>query len=624
MEDLAKDLWYWQDSETSKTPTDWKMMKSSIHCCVQLIMLIAVFFVVGAAQALEMTPFEESDGKKTPRYDETMAWCSNLAAASPILQMESFGVSPQRRSLPVIIADLQGEFVPGGSGPEQKKMVVLVQACIHAGESCGKDAGMMLLRDLVEDEQLAEDLLSKVTLLFIPIFNVDGHERFGPYNRVNQNGPQEMGWRVTARNLNLNRDFLKADTIEMRNWLALYQKWSPDFLVDIHSTDGADYQYAITYGLETGGNMDKALTTWTENYCTAMNEAMEQVGYPMAPYVSFVQWHDPRSGLVSWVAGPRYSQGYAAIQNRPGLLIETHMLKDYHIRVDAARELVVKTLRWINNSGSNLGELNLAADHFAASEEFRSQPFPLTFKRTENSRPFNFLGVDYETLESEVTGGTWNKFSSVSDTFVVEYFDESLPSETAELPEAYIIPPQWTEVVERLDWHGVKYRRLAEAVEIPIRTYRFHDAQWRERPYEGRHTLTFEQESIQELRLFPSGSVVVDMNQRTARVIAHLLEPKGPDSLVGWGFFDAVFERVEYIESYVIEAMIIQMMSDDPSLAEKLADRKANDPEFANSPSAIRNWFYERTPYYDQRVGVYPVGMVDERGLLENVVYLKH
>jgi hypothetical protein len=597
------------------------MMKLITQRCMMIFLLGMMFFGVAPSRAGELTPFEKSGGKLTPRYDETVAWCSHLADSSPLLQMESFGTSPQQRSLPVIIADLHGDFIPTSPGRDREKLVILVQACIHAGEPCGKDAGMILLRDMVEDEQLAATLLEKVTLLFVPIFNVDGHERFGPYNRVNQNGPDKMGWRVTAKNLNLNRDFLKADTVEMQSWLALYHKWLPDFSIDIHSTDGADYQYAITYGLETGGNMDDGLTAWTEAYRDGMNRAMAGNGYPMAPYVSFIEWHDPRSGLRSGVAGPRYSQGYTAIQNRPGLLVETHMLKDYPIRVDAARQLVVETLQWLNGAGSNLGELNQAADEYAASKEFRSQPFALEFERTDESRPYTFLGVEYETRESGVTGGQWNKFSSVPDTFVVDYFDTSLPSEVADLPEAYIIPPEWDGVIQRLDWHGIKYHRLAEAVEIPIRTYRFHDAVWAERPYEGRHTVTFEQEGITERRIFPPGSVVVGMNQRTARVVAHMLEPKGPDSMVQWGFFDAIFERVEYIESYVIEGMIPQMLLDDPTLAERLEERKEADPDFAANPWAIRYWFYEQTPYYDQRVGIYPVGMVDETDLLEHMVY---
>ena len=195
-----------------------------------------------------LTDFEKSGGLRTPRYEATIAYCKKLAAASPQLLFTHFGTSPQGRPLPLLVADRQGNFTPERVR-ESDNLVVLVQACIHAGESCGKDAGLRLVRDLTVTGQYT-DLLAGVTLLFIPIFNVDGHERFGPHNRINQNGPEEMGWRTTAQNLNLNRDFLKADAPEMQAWLNLFTAWLPDFFVDIHSTDGADFQYPITYGME--------------------------------------------------------------------------------------------------------------------------------------------------------------------------------------------------------------------------------------------------------------------------------------------------------------------------------------------------------------------------------------
>ena len=239
------------------------------------------------------TPYEDSGFLRTPRYGETVAWLADLAASSPLLRLTEFGTSPEGRALPLVIADLEGRFEPDLL---DDRTVVLVQACIHAGESCGKDAGMMMLRDMAGDPALATELLDGVTLLFIPIFNVDGHERYSAYGRINQNGPQEMGWRVTSANLNLNRDYIKADTVEMRAWLGLFNTWLPDFFIDVHSTDGADYQYALTYSVETHGNLDPVLTAWTARYETEMNEQLAAAGLPMFPYVSFRNWHDPRSG----------------------------------------------------------------------------------------------------------------------------------------------------------------------------------------------------------------------------------------------------------------------------------------------------------------------------------------
>ncbi len=579
--------------------------------------IITIFVLLAGALAANaaavQTPFEESEGRRTPTYDETMAWFADLAEDSPLIELTSFGTSPQGRSLPLVIADSRGLFDPAAHRDRKDHVVLLVEACIHAGESCGKDAGMLLLRDLAEKPDLAAELLDKVTFLFVPIFNVDGHERFGPYNRINQNGPEEMGWRVTGQNLNLNRDFLKADTPEMQAWLGMFNEWLPDFFIDIHSTDGADYQYPITYSLETRGNMDPGLTAWTIAYEAGMNEAMKADGYPMAPYVAFKKWHDPRSGLKTWVATPRFSQGYTALQNRPGLLIETHMLKDYPTRVESTRQLVTHTLGWLNTEAGRLRDLVVAADEATASAGFRAQPFPLKFELAADSTTVAFAGVSYETVTSEVTGGEWNRFTGEPETMELAFFGTHAPSVTVDLPEAYIIPPEWTVAIERLAAHGVEFRRLDAPVELEIRTWKFSDAKWQERPYEGRHPVAFTAVPLAETRVFPAGSVVVDMNQRAARVAAHLLEPKGPDSLVQWGFFDAVFERVEYVESYVIEEMIVKMLAEDPSLAAELKVRKTADPEFAADPWAIRYWFYAKTPYYDQRVGIYPVGSLDSR-----------
>jgi len=170
-----------------------------------------------------------------------------------------------------------------------------VQACIHPGESEGKDAMLMLLRDMVIDKKNTH-LLDHISILFIPVFNVDGHERFGPYNRINQNGPKEMGWRVTANNLNLNRDFLKAETPEMKAWLKMFNKWLPDFFIDTHTTDGADYQYVLTYLMEIFGNMDDGLTNWCKNrFLPDMTGKMESRGFPVFPYIGFRDWHNPKA-----------------------------------------------------------------------------------------------------------------------------------------------------------------------------------------------------------------------------------------------------------------------------------------------------------------------------------------
>jgi hypothetical protein len=292
------------------------------------------------------------------------------------------------------------------------------------------------------------------------------------------------------------------------------------------------------------------------------------------------------------------------------------MLKPYPVRVETAGALVRHTLAWMNEHGKELRRLNLAADAHAASADFRAEPFPLAFERTDSTTAFEFAGFPYETVTSEITGGEYHVYGDEPVTMQLDFYEHLTPSVTARLPEAYLVPPEWYEAVERLGIHGLELRRLAEPVELSVRTWRFSDAKWRERPYEGRHPVTFTATEHEHTAVFPAGTVVVDMNQRAARVAAHLLEPQGSDSLVQWGFFDAVFERVEYVESYVIEKMIPEMIAENPKLLEELEAAKEASPEFADDPWAIRYWFYAKTPYYDPRVGVYPVGMIDDPAVL--------
>lgn len=590
-------------------------------CLFIILFLAGIGFSAQAQDPEYLTFFEKSAGKETPRYAETVEYCKMLDKGSAKLSYTTFGKSAQGRDLPLLIADIDGLSSPEAIR-RKGRIVLLVQACIHAGESDGKDAGLMLLRDIAFGDK--GNLLDKVSIVFIPIFNVDGHERFGPNNRINQKGPAEMGWRVTAQNLNLNRDFMKAESPEMQAWLKLYNTWLPEFFVDCHVTDGADYQYKITYALEIYGNMDKPLTTWTSDvFEKQIVKNMQDCGDPMLSYVEFRNWHDPRSGLFTGVAPPMLSQGYTAIQNRPGLLIETHMLKPYNVRVRATYDMLRFTAAILNKEGNSLKEIEQQADKFVASPEFRKQEMPLNFTYSQtDSTMIDFLGYEYSIEKSAVSGGEWFKYDTTRPVVIkAPFFDHPVANFSAMLPEAYIIPVEWSELTDKLKLHGINIRYLADPVTCIVQSYRFSNASWKQRPYEGRHAVTFECSPVTETRLYPAGSAVIDMNQRTARVIAHLLEPKASDSFAGWGFFDAIFEQKEYAESYVMEVEARRLLAADPALAAEFEKKKAAEPAFAADPEAILNWFYSKTAYWDQHINLYPVGRVMDKRILSGFTY---
>jgi len=554
------------------------------------------------------TPYELSGGVDSPDYEATRDYCRRLAEASPWLHLTRFGTSPQGRDLMLMIADRDGDFTPAAVR-KAGKAVLLLQAGIHAGEIDGKDAGMMLMRDIAV-RRTRPGLLDDLTILFMPIFNVDGHERRGPHNRANQNGPRETGWRVTAQGFNLNRDFIKADAPEMRDWLTLFSEWMPDFLIDSHVSDGADFRYVIMYGLELGGNLDPDLSAWARDvYLDGLEDGLEAEGYPLMPYGGFRTWQDPRSGIRVWSSGPRYSHGYAAVRNRPALLLETHMFKDHKTRVDATYHVFRRTAEIVGRDHERLLAAVAAADRRAASPAFRETPFPLRFTVDESdSTLMDFLGYEYEFIDSEITGGRYPVYSDVPADFTVPVFGRQTPTTEVALPEAYLVPPEWTGVTDRLALHGVAFERLAEPATLTVSSVRFVDPSWRERPYEGRHTLSYETETIEEERTFPAGTAVVDMNQRAARVAAHVLAPQGPDALVRWGFFDTIFERKEYVEPYVLEPLLPEMLAANPALADSFAAALAAEPELDGNYWGKILWFYRHTPWWDDRIDVYPVG----------------
>lgn len=572
--------------------------------------ILGILFLIIYAQADEWeTYYEKSNFLETPRYEQTIEFCKKMADASKQITYRGFGMSPQGRELPLLIVDKNGNSEPQPV-KESGKAILFIEAGIHAGEIDGKDAGLMLIRDLVLRDKYP-GLLDHVTILFVPIFSVDGHERFSAYNRFNQNGPKEMGWRVTAQNLNLNRDFVKADAPEMQAWLKLFQKWLPDFFVDCHVTDGADYQYVVTYSIEIRGNMPDGITEWTkQNYLPQLESAMAAEGYLIFPYVAFREKHNPLSGVNSWVCKPKLAHGYTAIQNRQGLLIETHMFKPYKQRVSGTYYTLLHTLRIMDQQYEQLKRANLQSDQYTASAEFRKRPFPLLFEKTADTIMIDYAGYSIKKENSEVSDTVRVIYESEPENIKIPFYHKQKPKLTVQLPEAYIVPAEWTSVIQRLEWHGVQYERLKDLRKFKIETYRFKNVRWQQKPYEGRHPLTYQYDVVTLEKEFPAGSVLIPMNQRTAPVAAHLLEPDAPDALVSWGFFDAIFEYKEYAELYVLEDYARERLASDPELKAEFEKKLSQDPEFAASSKKRLYFFYENSPYWDSDFLLYPVGRI--------------
>jgi hypothetical protein len=558
------------------------------------------------------THAEKTNYRQTPNYADTVAFAKELADASPAIEYRGFGHSGQGRELPLLIASETQTFTPEAARAAGKA-VVLIQACIHSGEPDGKDAGFALLRDIAITKTAA-GILNNVVLLFMPIYNTDGHERSTPFNRINQNGPESMGWRTTSTYQNLNRDYMKADTPETRAWLRLWNEWEPDLFIDCHVTDGADYRCNITYHHEHHAGIDEAVLEWERDvFDDKVAKATEAAGNVISWYLEFIDNRDLPLGTRDFNGSPRFSTGYVPLRNRPGILIETHMIKDYRSRVIGTYDFLRAALTEVNNDPDRLIRIGHEADlrtTDAGRVYHPSALYPLDFELTDETTPFALKAFQYETEPSEVSGDLRVIYGREPLDLTIPMYDTFRVTAAVAPPLHYIVPVQWTSAIEVLHAHGIRFRSLAEPASVEVESYRFMNVRWPSEPFEGRHMPQFEVERTTETREFPAGSLVVPVAQPLGKLVLNLLEPEAPDSFAKWGFFNAIFEEKEYAEHYVLETLAREMMQNDPELKREFEALLASDPDFAASPAARLRFFYKRSPYWDPQMSLYPVGRV--------------
>ena len=558
------------------------------------------------------TRAERTGYRSTSTYDETVEYLRRLDAASPLVRVQTYGTSAQGRGLLLVVAARDGAFTPeralaGG------KPVVLVQCGIHSGEIEGKDAMLALLRDLALGGPQRE-LLDRCVLLVVPMFSPDAHERSGRFNRINQNGPEEMGWRTTPVGLNLNRDYMKAEAVEMRAFLAnVFTRWWPHLLVDTHTTDGADYRYDVTWGVNTGPVGPAGVGRWLETaFEGRVVPALERMGHLAAPYLMFRDWSDPRSGLWGGETPPRFSTGYPPLQCRPAILVETHMLKPYEARVRATYDVVSALLAELSARPGELTGAVAAAEAEVIARGRETDPgrrqVVLTARTTADSTMFPYKGLRPVWTHSDIVGAPVVRYTDTPWDTLLARFAQVAPALAVTQPAGYLVPREWVSVVDRLDVHGIRYRRFARAWSDTVEQARVVEWHAPDAPHEGHFALDVRRvEPVRRLRAFRPGDVWVPLDQRSALVAVHLLEAQAPDGLLRWNFFDTVLERKEWGEAYVVEPMARRMMRDDPALAREFRERVASDPAFAGDPQARLDFFFRRSPWADPEQDLVPV-----------------
>ncbi|MBB3832237.1 hypothetical protein FHR55_000403 [Xanthomonas arboricola] len=573
-----------------------------------LSLLLLTSTPAALAAAPLTTQAERSGFVQTGRYDEVIALCDAFAQRYPqAVRCEEFGTTPEGRPMKALVVSTSGAL-DAPSAVQRKLPVVLIQGGIHAGEIDGKDAGFLALRELL-DGKAGKGVLDKLVWVFVPVFNVDGHERFGAWNRPNQRGPEQMGWRTTAQNLNLNRDYVKADAPEMQAMLRLVQQWDPLMYVDLHVTDGAKFEHDVSVQMEPVHAGDATLqrdgTRWRD---AVLADLKKQGSLPLPYYPSFVHEDDPASGFADDVSPPRFSHGYFLLRNRFGMLVETHSWKDYPTRVRVTRNAIVSVLQQTARNGTQWRADALAADQRAMQLAGTSEP--LSFAAGPQARTVAFRGYAYTRTPSPISGALMTHYDErTPQIWKVPLRDQIKPDVVVDAPRGgYLVPAAQAALVgEKLRLHGIDFMTIGSAAERPVQTFRAGKASAAARSNEGHQNLQVSGQWRDETRAVPAGSLFVPIAQPKARLVMAMLEPQAPDSLLQWGFFNTAFERKEYMEAYVAEEVARDMLANDAALKAQFEQRIASDPDFAKDPQARLEFFVKRHSSWDERYQLYPV-----------------
>ncbi|MEO6323622.1 MAG: M14 family metallopeptidase [Thermoanaerobaculia bacterium] len=596
---------------TNRTPRSAVVLSALLGATIGLIGLIAAA-PRADAQAAETpippdhyTKAELTSFRFTPSLDEITVFLLRLTTTSPFLHVETFGTTYLGRRMPVVIVSKEKVFTPEDAWKSGRPIVLILNS-IHGGEVDGTDASLILLRDIALGNR--PEILNGVTLLVVPVYNVDGHERVSKFNRPNQNGPSEgMGFRTNGRGHDLNRDWLKADAPETRALLALAAAWKPDLVIDDHVTDGADFQPTLTTFEGSPPTTPASIGAWLKSVVPAARRQVEEAGYKTAPYIDFIDSLDPRQGVDPGASEPRYSTGYFPLRNIATVLVETHAIKPYADRVKANLHF----LRALLEGTASKGKALILARETARRESRGAavgSACVVAFE-SDRSRPEVFELPTFAWSEeiSPVTGKPVLRYdTSRPMTLPIPLFPYTKPTVSVPRPFAYLIPAGWPEVEERLKAHGIRYEKLIAPTRLEVGTSRASEASLASSPYQGRSRVTATISRRRETRDVPAGSLYVPLDTELARIAIALLEPESPDSLFAWGTFSSVLESKEWIDLRILDPIAAALLAKDPKVKAAWED-KLKDPKFAADARARVRFFYERSPFWDESVGLVPV-----------------
>lgn len=538
-------------------------------------------------------------------YPDVIKAYKNLDNSFREAKLLTYGQTDIGKPLQLFVISKSKDFNPE-SLRKKGFRIVMVSNGIHPGEPCGIDASIKLARDILNRKDNLWDMMDSTVICIIPVYSIGGAHNRSPFNRANQNGPADQGFRANARNLDLNRDYAPMDSRNAQSFAQIFHHWKPNVLVDTHTTNGADYQYVMTLIPNHPQELPPMLGGFYEKvFEPYLYNAMRKSGHEMIPYVS-PMGQTPESGLQQYHNTPRYTTGYGRMFNTITLMTEAHMFKPFRDRVLATYEFIKATLQFVNENGSELKRLKVEADSFSVNKK----QFTLRWELDESTiDSIEFKGFEAFNIDSKITGGKRLKYDRAKPfTKMIPYYKHYNATLTIDKPDFYIIPQAWHEVIHRLSINDVKLDQLDSDTIIEVDAYYIDQYKTLNQPYNG-HYLHYDVEARTERQRiqFYEGDYVVHTDQAENQYIIEMLEPQGNDSFFAWNFFDPVLQRKEYFSPYVFEDYALEMLSSNPELKAEFEKKRESDKDFALNSYAQLSFLYQRSPYFEKSFMRYPI-----------------
>ncbi|BBQ07260.1 hypothetical protein JUNP353_1831 [Elizabethkingia anophelis] len=541
-----------------------------------------------------LTPYEKGNGNQSVTYDEMNTFYKDLSKNFKNIQYLQKGEDDNGKPIYVVVFNPFKEKIEKLG---KDKTVLMINNGIHPGEPDGIDATMMLMRDLATQKVKAP---KNIVIAAIAAYNVSGMLNRGSYSRANQNGPEEYGFRGNARNYDLNRDFIKADTKNARSFQQIYQWLNPDVFIDNHVSNGADYQYTFTYISTHKERLGKSLGDYFFNEFQADNlKQMQTLGYESTPYVN-IHGDVPEIGFAAFEDSPRYATGYTSLFNSIGTVVETHMLKPYDKRVDATYKYMLVNLENIDKNYKKIKELRKEnLKQYAVGNKY-----PIRWKvDSAKYSTMDFKGFEAGYKPSGISGQKRLYYDRNKPfTKKIKLFNTYAPTGFVNIPRYYVIPQSEYRVIEELKRNHIKMNILKRDSIATVEAYKINDFKTMNNPYEGHyiHYETVVGKSNKQIK-FLAGDYVVPTQQSGVKYILETLEPEALDSFFNWNFFDAMLGQKEYYSAYIFEDTAADLMKNDLALRTAFEAKKKIDKDFAKDGKAQLDWVYENSPYYEKK-----------------------